>query len=151
MFSGNGIVPVMDIDGNRNGGAWGDGGGWWARIILFALFGWGGNGFGFGGNGGSRVGFTDAAIQRGFDNQAVISKLDGTINDKFCELEMKSMQRTIDEQASQIQALNLAQSQANQNRYLVDRLRPCPSPAYVVPNPCCCNGSGYSYGNGCGC
>lgn len=29
MFSGNGIVPVMDIDGNRNGGAWGDGGGWW--------------------------------------------------------------------------------------------------------------------------
>lgn len=27
MFSGNGIVPVMDIDGNRNGGAWGDGNG----------------------------------------------------------------------------------------------------------------------------
>ena len=51
MFSGNGIVPVMDIDGNRNGGAWGDGGGWWAWIILFALFGWGGNGFGFAVNG----------------------------------------------------------------------------------------------------
>ena len=40
---------------------------------------------------------------------------------------------------SQIQALNLAQSQANQNTYLVNTLRPCPQPAYVVANPFCCN------------
>lgn len=232
MFNGNGIVPVMDVDGNRNG-AWGDGGGWWAWIILFALFGWGGNGFGFGGNGGGQVGFTDAAIQRGFDNQAVISKLDGitngicdasyaalaqtngintnimqgnfglqtainglgaqladcccttqrsidqvrydmatdtcaittavnqgfaqldrTINDQFCQLKMEQKDATIAEQQNLINALNLAQSQANQNQYLVNQLRPCPSPAYVVPNPYCCNGSGYAYGNcgsGCGC
>ena len=40
---------------------------------------------------------------------------------------------------SQIQALNLAASQANQNTYLVNTLRPCPQPAYVVANPFCCN------------
>lgn len=81
MFGGNGIVPVMDIDGNRNNGAWGDGGGWWAWIILFALFGWGGNGFGWGGNGQNGVG---AEVQRGFDTQAIIGKLDG-INNGLCD------------------------------------------------------------------
>lgn len=213
----NGITPVMNVDGNRDG--FGDGG-WWAWILIFALFGWGGNGFG----NGSQAGFTDAAVQRGFDQQAVISKLDGisnglcslgydqlaqmngintnimqgfnavqsqaadcccqtqrsidavrydmatdtcaittavnqgfaqldrTINDKFCDLEMRQMKQTIDEQASLIQSLNLAQSQANQNAYLVNALRPSPVPAYSVPNPY----SGYGYGNcgcntGCGC
>ena len=67
--------------GNRNDGAWGDGG-WWVLIILFALFGgWGG--YGFGGNGGggyTATAATQADIQRGFDNSAVISKLDGIRN-----------------------------------------------------------------------
>lgn len=54
----------------------------------------------------------------------------------------------IQEQASLIQSLNLAQSQANQNNWLVSQLRPCPTPAYVVPNPFCCNNNGCS-GNGC--
>ena len=40
---------------------------------------------------------------------------------------------------SQIQALNLAASQATQNTYLVNTLRPCPQPAYIVANPFCCN------------
>lgn len=38
------------------------------------------------------------------------------------------------------QALKFAASQAAQNNYLVDQLRPCPIPAYNVPNPYCCNG-----------
>ena len=38
------------------------------------------------------------------------------------------------------QALKFAASQAAQNTYLVDQLRPCPIPAYNVPNPYCCNG-----------
>lgn len=46
------IAAVTDRD-NNNGG-WGGDGGWWVLIILFALFGWGGNGFGgFGGNQGA--------------------------------------------------------------------------------------------------
>lgn len=41
--------------------------------------------------------------------------------------------------------LKLTASQAAQNQYLVNELRPCPAPAYVVPNP-------YAYSNcGCGC
>lgn len=67
--------------GNRNDGAWGDGG-WWVLIILFALFGgWGGYGFsGNGGGGYTATAATQADIQRGFDNSAVISKLDGITN-----------------------------------------------------------------------
>lgn len=82
MF-GNGMnVPVVaDINGGRNDG-FGDGNGWWVLIILFALFGgWGGNGWGNGGA-GNGVG---AEVQRGFDTQAIISKLDG-INNGICSL-----------------------------------------------------------------
>ena len=42
-------------------------------------------------------------------------------------------------QNQQIFALQLAASQAAQNNYLVQQLRPCPNPAYIVPNPFCCN------------
>lgn len=35
--------------------------------------------------------------------------------------------------------LQLAASQAAQNQYLVQAIRPCPTPAYVVANPYCCN------------
>lgn len=42
------------------------------------------------------------------------------------------------------QALKFAASQAAQNNYLVDQLRPCPIPAYNVPNPYCCNGGCYN-------
>lgn len=92
-----GILPVMNVDGNNNG--WGDGGGWWAWILLFALFGWGGNGFGWNGNRGSNE-FTDAAVQRGFDNQAVMSKLNG-IEQGICSLgydqlnQMNGIQSTV--------------------------------------------------------
>lgn len=44
------------------------------------------------------------------------------------------------------QGLRFAASQAAQNAYLVSELRPCPVPAYTVPNPYCCN----TYFNGCG-
>lgn len=49
------------------------------RSFCFA-FGWGNNGFGgFGGNGGGYVATaaTQADIQRGFDTQSIIGKLDG--------------------------------------------------------------------------
>lgn len=54
-------------------------------------------------------------------------------------------------QQNEINALRLSASQANQNQYLIDQLKPCASPAYLVPNPNCC----YNYNvtgccNGCG-
>lgn len=50
------------------------------------------------------------------------------------------------------QALRLAASQAKQNAYLVNELRPAPIPAYTVANPYCCYGNyGYANYNNCGC
>lgn len=73
-------VPlVANIDGNGNNNGWGAEGSWlWFIIVIFAIFGWGGFGNGFGGN-GMNGGF-GSEIQRGFDNQAVVSKLDGITN-----------------------------------------------------------------------
>ena len=54
----------------------------------------------------------------------------------------------------QVQALNLAQSQANQNQYLINTLRPCPVPAYISCNPwanqAAYGSCGTAYGYGCG-
>lgn len=74
-------VPlVANIDGNGNNG-WGDGGWLWIIVVFALLFGWGNGGFaGWGGNNGGgyvATAATQADIQRGFDNSAVISKLDG--------------------------------------------------------------------------
>lgn len=73
-------VPlVANIDGNGNNNGWGAEGSWlWFIIVIFAIFGWGGFGNGFGGNGMN--GGVESEIQRGFDNQAVVSKLDGITN-----------------------------------------------------------------------
>lgn len=73
-------VPlVANIDGNGNNNGWGAEGSWlWFIIVIFAIFGWGGFGNGFGGNGMN--GGVGSEIQRGFDNQAVVSKLNGISN-----------------------------------------------------------------------
>ena len=255
MFNTN-VPSVADIaavtDGNgRND--YGFGGGWWALIILMALFGWGRGGFGgYGGYGASsECGCCQPAtcgeLQAGFNNQAVINKLNGlenglcslgydqlaqmnnlgtqiqqgnfglqqainnasvanmqdtnsisrqladcccesreaimnlrfqnaqdtcaittaiqnqtqqimqndnanyrALHDELVAYKMQQKDETIQELRTQVQAFNLAVSQRNQNDYLIDQLRPCPTPAYVVPNPFCCN-DGYSYNNGCGC
>lgn len=54
----------------------------------------------------------------------------------------------IAEQNQQIFAAQLAASQAAQNAYLVNQLKPCPIPAYLVQNPSCCYGTAT---NACGC
>ena len=65
------------------------------------------------------------------------------------KLEMKNDR--IAEQQNEINALRLKASQEAQNAYLINELKPCPSPSYIVPNPNCC----YQYNvtsccNGCG-
>ena len=93
MFNGNNTpftMPVMPANTGSygNGGAWGDGNWIWILVVFALLFGWGNNGWGGfgGGNGGGYVATaaTQADIQRGFDNQAVISKLDG-ITSGLCD------------------------------------------------------------------
>lgn len=50
------------------------------------------------------------------------------------------------QQFQQIFGLQLAASQAAQNQYLVNTIRPCPVPAYTVANPFCCNQAQYCAG-----
>ena len=61
------------------------------------------------------------------NNAGVRSILDFLVQDKITTLQAEN------------QGLKLAASQAAQNAYLVNELRPCPVPAYTVPNPYCCN------------
>ena len=127
---------------------------------------------------------TRAAIQenttQGVMNTNAIQR---QISDCCCDLEKMNMQNRFDAQAynnntllaidklgdriigymsdekmqalrDENQALRLAASQAKQNQYLVNELRPCPVPAYITCNPYAASwGVGYSgYGNsGCGC
>ena len=100
MFSnGNCSVPLVasiDGGGNNNGmNGWGDGGWLWIIVVFALLFGWGNNGWGNNGNGGYGAGGaipyvintstgTDSEIQRGFNQQAVVGKLDG-ITQGICD------------------------------------------------------------------
>lgn len=85
MFNnGVSLADIAAVTGNNrnNDGMWSDGA-WWIAILL--IFGWGGFGGNVWGGNGAGNGYTDAAIQRGFDNQTVVSKLDG-INNGICSL-----------------------------------------------------------------
>ena len=237
MFNSNcASVPlVANIDGNGNGNnGWGDGSWLWFIIVVFAIFGGWGNGFGWGGNNG-RDGYpcaTQADVRAAVDQQTLISKIDqqtyglsstftalnDNLNSNFrgidnaiCTLGYQNQQGfnelghqisdcccttqraidgvnynlatqtnaiqnamcnntrdIIDNQNSNTrsildclvndkiatwqaenQNLKLKASQAEQNTYLVNALRPCPIPAYNVPNPFCCYG--YQQTNTCGC
>ena len=66
------LADIAAVTGNnRNDGMW-DNGAWW--IVILLIFGWGGFG-NFGGNGMN--GGVGSEVQRGFDTQAIIGKLDG--------------------------------------------------------------------------
>lgn len=239
MFSNSpSIADIAAVtDGNRSNG-WGDGNGWWVLVILFALFGWGRGGYGFGGGQGCDTACaTVGDVERGFNQQTTnqrfnaidnafaqvgyrsleqanatnrgIAQLGYQLQGDFCNLGTQLQQCCCDTQRAidgvnynmsqgfcsvtnaistaarditenqnanyralhdeivanrmedknaqiqalqaQVQALNLAQSQANQNQYLVDQLRPCPQPAYITCNPWGANGyGGYGYGGCCG-
>lgn len=73
------------------------------------------------------------------DNQNCNTKaiLDFLVQDKISDLQ------------AQNQELRLQASQAKQNAYLVNELRPCPIPAYITCNPYATTYA--TYGNGCGC
>lgn len=66
-----------------------------------------------------------------------------SLHDEMVQAQMDAKDAKIAEQASAIQALNLAQSQANQNTYLINALKPSPIPAFPAANL-----YGGLYGNG---
>ena len=60
------------------------------------------------------------------------------------DMQTQALQDKITSLTADNQALKFAASQQAQNTYLVNALSPCPTPAYVVPNPYGCN---CNYGN----
>ena len=81
------------------------------------------------------------------DNQNANSRaiIDFLVNDKMASLQAEN------------QNLKLAASQAAQNQYLVNELRPCAKPAYITCSPYQSaygfglNNNGYGCNTGCGC
>ena len=76
------------------------------------------------------------------------------LHDEIVANKLEAKNDRIAEQQNEINALRLAARQERQNNYLIDQLKPCPSPSYIVPNPNCCYNygiNGYGYNNNCGC
>lgn len=72
------------------------------------------------------------------------------LHDEIVANRIEDKNAQIAAQQNEINALRLKASQTEQNQYLIGQLKPCPSAAYIVPNPNCC----YNYSvtpNGCGC
>lgn len=111
------------------------------------------------------INFVNSSVERGFSSVAyetanqtcelknAIAAQTQVINDKFCQLEMREMARENRDLRDQVQAYQLSASQQAQTANIVNQIRPCPTPAYVVPNPygCGCNNYGYPFSNSCGC
>lgn len=82
VVNGEGLsaADVAAVTGNNGfGGFGGDGSAWWIIILfLFAFMGngWGNNG-GYGNGGGGYVPYVDSTVQRGFDQSAVMSGING--------------------------------------------------------------------------
>lgn len=89
-------------------------------------------------------GFADTNYAMATQNCATLQAID-KVGDRIIDrLTQDKLDALRDENAS----LRLTASQTAQNAYLINQLKPCPSPAYVVPNPYCnCNcNNGYNYG-----
>lgn len=115
-----------------------------------------------------------------YANAMNTNQLDRRISDCCCDLEKMNMQNRFDAQAYNCNtlqaidkvgdriidylanektqalrdenfALRLSASQAQQNELLLNKLSPCPTPAYFVPNPNCCYNANVTYSNACGC
>ena len=111
------------------------------------------------------INFVNSSVERGFAATAyatanqtcelknAIAAQTQVINDKFYALEMREMARENRDLRDQVQAYQLSASQQAQTANIVNQIRPCPTPAYVVPNPygCGCNNYGYLFNNSCGC
>lgn len=88
MFNGNSpsLADIAAVTGNNRYDGFLGGDGIWAIIVFAMIFGWGGfgNGWGNGRNGGATPfasgALTQADLQRGFDTQSIVGKLDGITN-----------------------------------------------------------------------
>lgn len=75
------------------------------------------------------------------------------LHEENVAIQMAQKDDRIAELTAKLNKADLSASQAAQNAYLIGQIKPCPEPAYIVPNPYCCNGVNYGVTafNTCGC
>ena len=110
------------------------------------------------------INFVNASVERGFAAEAyerqaqtnaitqAIANQTTFLSQKFCDLEMREMQRENQNLRDQLNGCRLAESQQAQNAFLLGRLQPTPVPAYPVGANYGFNYGWYNNGNnGCNC
>ena len=107
------IAAVMPKNGDRDGFL--EGNGIIILILFFLIFGFGGGGLGFGGNGG-----TQAEVQRGFDTQAIVSKLDGITNG-LCDSAYENARLIKQNEINSMQGFNQTQAVVTQGFSSMDK------------------------------
>ena len=79
LFNGDGMSPadIAAVTGNNNGNGWGFGGdgAWWLLVLFLFMF--NGNNWGNNGGGNNVTYNVDSAMQRGFDQSAIMSGING--------------------------------------------------------------------------
>lgn len=100
-------------------------------------------------------GFNNVIQSANSNTNVLAAKIDAQtqiINDKFCQLEMREMQNTIQQLREEKQALATSAITQQQTQNIVSQLAPkAPIPAYVVQNPGCCYAPTVRVANECGC
>lgn len=182
LIGGNKMDPNLVaalMNGRNNQDGFGGANGWWLWIIvLFWL--WGGRGFGNGFGNGNECCANGLPAQLNNDygrellmqaiqgNRSAIDQIANALNCTTTQLQnaICNVQGAIDKVAGQVgmtsqAVINAAQQAQTQN--IVNQIRPCPVPSYLVCNPFAGNGyGGYPYqgfsgynggccGNSCGC
>ena len=119
MMSENGTNMYMPVApmGNYYGNGGNDGmfgGGWmWFLLVWMAMFGWGNNGNGWGGNNGY------SEVQRGFDQNSVMTGIQGiqnTLTNGFAQAEAAASNRQMADMNQYFQMQNAFQSCCCENR-----------------------------------
>lgn len=103
----------------------------------------------------NRAAIADVKYQMATDTCAVQNTIQNTTRDVIDNQNANSRaildfltKDKIDTLTAENQSLKLAASQAKQNAYLINELRPCPVPAYITCNP---YAASYGNGNACNC
>ena len=86
-------------------------------------------------NGFCQAGFTAQTNTRDIIDSAAANTR--AILEKLNQMAVNAKDEKIAELTAKLNRADLAASQAAQNTYLINELKPCPMPAYVVPNPYC--------------
>lgn len=99
-------------------------------------------------------GFANANERTTNQFNVLSSKIDAQtniINDKFCDLEKRELQRQIDALRDEKNALQSSALLQQQTMNLIDQLKPCSRPCYLTCSPYQTYPSGSPFGNSCCC